>query len=200
MSLIKYLLTEQTDTDIVDGIKTYIETQLDINLDNISDEYELLDQGRYAKVFSISSNKDKVIRIEDDLYESFFIDIAGFDDLKNVVRVYYSDIITIKTDNNRDNNIEITIMERLEKVDKYRRQEMEYLENSYGDIGRFVMNEDWRSMAEVDQADLIPVLEDVENGIKELQNNNVYLNDIHSGNIMYDPKTGHYKIIDLSNI
>ena len=200
MSLIKYLLTEQTDTDIVDNVKTYIETQLDINLDNISDEYELLDQGRYAKVFSISSNKDKVIRIEDDLYESFFIDIAGFDDLKNVVRVYYSDIITIKTDNNRDNNIEITIMERLEKVDKYKRKEMEYLEMNYGDIGEFVMNEEWRTMAEVDQADLIPVLEDVENGIKELQNNNIYLNDIHSGNIMYDPKTGNYKIIDLSNI
>jgi len=40
-------------------------------------------------------------------------------------------------------------------------------------------------------------IHDILNGLKELKDNKISFNDVHSGNIMYDSKTKHYKLIDI---
>ena len=194
MSLKKVLL-EDINKDIVASIINLISSKLSLDIMDYSDQYNFVGKGRYAKVFSINDIPDKVIRIEDKPWESFFMDIEGDWNLKNVVKVYYSDIIDVNM-GNKKMPIEITVMEKLEPIDEDLLRELGYIENRHGNIGDFIMNNNWEMMSDIDEK-LHPILRDVERGIEEL--GGIYLNDLHSGNIMYDSKTNRYKIIDLSN-
>lgn len=191
------VLKENIDKDIFDRVLNTIQKRLDIVLDDYSDEYTFVGGGSYARVYQVDKYPNKVIRIEDDIYESFFVDVAGVK-FKNVVRVYYSSIVNIQG-HAEEKDIEITVMEKLEALSKIEYQEIDYLLNVYNTFYDDQLKEDIDS-EDFDFPDIINIVKDVLNGLDELQDYNIYLNDLHSGNIMRDPKTGKAKIIDLSNV
>lgn len=191
MSLKKIILKENINRDIIEFVVDIIESNLSLELEDISNLFDLIGAGLYAKVYSIEQHKDKVLRIEDDLYESFFVDIAGAD-LENVVKVFYSDIIPIRLDG-ETTNVEITVMEKLEPLDSDEQKMLNH-------IGLDGLPSNWSEVSFLAVDGVEHILSDIFNGLDELDKMGIYLNDLHSGNVMYDPKTNKYKIIDLSNV
>lgn len=182
------ILLEDVGQELVEVVKEYLEKKGNLYLD-INDDYTHIGQGSYADVYSIREYPDKVIRIEGDVYESFFIDVAGERNLKHVVRVFYSDIIEFED----NNNVEITVMEKLEPLTSDQVKKLHYFFKN-NDIQK---KSDWINLYKTDEE--YKILRDIHKGVEELNMLGIHLNDLHGGNIMYDPKTKRYKIIDLSN-
>jgi hypothetical protein len=183
---------------IIEQVEQIIEKQLDEHL-TIDDGYNQLATGGSAFVYAIEGKPNKVLRIDVDPYEEFFEDVVGWN-LNNVVKVYASKIAYIKLKENgikKYKNISITLMERLEKISK---QDMTLIGNCIDLDGEptdyyyeLKHNDKFTSKER-------KMLSDVFKGIKQLRQMDIYLNDLHGGNVMYDPKKKRYKIIDLSNV
>lgn len=188
MSLKRILLTEASYHKHIDKIVESIEKSLDINLSNISNEYRFIGEGAWAEVYSIKSIPDKVIRIEKtDELDSKYSDIEGLTNLKHVVRVYYNTYIE---SGNKD--IQITVMEKLERLDEQDIRELIYIHEYYG---LNVPPASWEEKS--DLSGIKHVLKDIYAGVDELKKIGITHNDLHAGNVMKDPKTGNYKLIDI---
>lgn len=194
MSIIKLLIENNSKYNggIVDDVVNMIVSKSNIQVDEISDKYNFLDSGSWANVYSIRGDDTKILRIEaTDQLMSYFSTIEG-GVLDNVVHVFYNKIIDFD-----EKHVEITVMERLKPLDKYEQQELDYIDEEY-DIGdENNLPESWREYSSFE--DVVHILIDVYKGVEELERMNIHLNDLHSRNVMYDPKTDKYKIIDLSN-
>lgn len=193
MSL-KTLLKETTFENTLDKITDILERDVSIRLDDVSDEYEFLNSGSYASVYSIKEHPDKVIRISQDL-EPQWEELVGRD-FDNVVKVYYEVALTF---------CQIVVMEKLQsisnKVGKALRKldqkelPLEYLIYIFKkrDINDYLDNK----VAINTYQSIEHVLKDLSDGMDQLESVGILHTDIHPDNFMYDPKTDKYKLIDI---
>jgi len=196
MSLIKKILKEDTVTgDVVKDTIEYIMGELDYDYHKLlhNDSYKLSGTGKDAFVFEIPNTK-KVIRIyesEDDIITDLYKELID-KDFDHVVKVYMS--------KNIGSNTHIQVMEKLKPI-KY---EKDILINLEDNIGReYVYHEYHETLALEDEyfdelMSVEDILLDVQRGLEELESIGIYHSDMWHENIMKDPITGNYKIIDIT--
>ena len=187
MSILK-LIKEDVDVDIVDHVERIIETKLDLDL-NPSEGYKHLGGGAFAEVYDIMGHKNKVLRIEPEAYNSNLNRIVG-EEFKYVVKVFYSTIVELPEFD--DAPIEITVMEKLDPLPEDVEDEMYKLAKD-SDEGLI----DPLDIHKVTNKETKKAILHSTKGLKELEGVNIQFEDMHFGNLMYDPKTRNYKIIDL---
>lgn len=197
MSITTHITTQDEDQQHVDQVASYIENTLNIQLNKINKEYYLEDQGAYAFVYGIKNKPNQVIRIEETVHESFFGWVVGHD-FKHVVNVFANRIIDFggyNTSKNEPHQLEVTLMERLEPLSFAQRRLISRCFQENGEFTPFF--HEVKSSLDKEEKKLIS---HVIKGLRELQSNDIYLNDLHGGNVMHHPKEKVYKLIDLSNV
>jgi len=193
MSLTKYILKESYEKKVSDIIDLF-KSKLNYNLNLLPDYIPLSGSGESAYVFEIE-NTNKVLRIgypthasEHDSY-NLLLD----KNFEHVVKVYMNRKIK--------DGIHLQVLEKLEPIDKYSKQTLDTLGDEFGD-GEVFYN--YHELVELeaeyynDLMDVEKIIIDVQKGIKELESVGITHQDLWSDNIMKDPKTGKYKIIDIS--
>lgn len=199
MSL-KTLIKENKIEASIDSISKLIEKHLTINLDNISDDYKFIGQGAYANVYSIKEHPEKVIRIQHDwspVWEELIN--KNFD---NVVKVYYEKDIDINYPERF--GCHLIVMEKLEPLDEDEWNTILYISDNYGDSMFFYEVYEMGSIYKVVEEEDVPIAEsvdyiinDVIAGMDQLESVGIRHRDIYQDNIMYDPTTRKYKLIDI---
>jgi uncharacterized protein (DUF2164 family) len=189
--------SQNENQQLVDNVAKYIERNLKIELNKINKEYYLEDHGAYAFIYGIKNKPNQVIRIEPEVRESFFDWVVGHD-FKHVVKVYANKIIEFgnyDTNKNKSDELEITLMERLEPISMIQRKLVSNCFHENGEFKEFFY--DIKGSLDSDEKKLI---NHIIKGMKELKSYDIYLNDFHGGNVMFSPKEKVYKLIDLSNV
>lgn len=201
---IKKFLKENVDSDFkneVEKLIEFLEFNLNYEFQELPDKYNLLGSGSDALVFEVP-NTNKVIRISDSVYDKKnFYDIynkllnKNFD---HVVRVYMNKKLQTYT----DRVIYLQVMEKLEPIDKYLSQVLDFLEQEIGFGGKLYF--DYHELLALednfydDLMEVEDIILDVQEGLNELESVDIYHADLWHQNIMKDPKTGNYKIVDIS--
>ena len=184
MSLRK-LITENYK-EAVDEVVNLIEARLDNNrltFQDITDEYESLGEGTEAKVYEVNGKALRVespaTRYKEEIYEK----LKG-NEFEHVVKVEYNKVVKIGAI-----YYLLTVMEKLEPIDDNNKiNQLNHLSDKYhfpyeGDLNEF--------------EDIKDIIININRGVKELEEEGINPTDIWTDNIMYDPKTDKYKIIDI---
>jgi len=179
------LLTENYK-EAVDEVVNLIEARLDNNrltFQDITDEYESLGEGTEAKVYEVNGKALRVespaTRYKEEIYEK----LKG-NEFEHVVKVEYNKVVKIGAI-----YYLLTVMEKLEPIDD--NNKLSKLDD-FSDRHEFPYKGDPRSVEEIQD-----IIMDINKGYSELEEIGITPTEIHTDNIMYDPKTEKYKIIDI---
>lgn len=196
---LKTLLTESSWQNDVERLIKKIEEHLTVELLDITDEYEYISSGAWASVYKSKQHPDKVIRVQKNIppsasFQNNFEKIVG-KDFDNVVKVYMHRQLWFG-----GQTFLVTVMEALEHIDydiyelldtiiddhrsQYGHESTPYRAPNYPDY-------------EQHKEEIDNILQDVHKGFEQLNSVGIDYSDFHEKNVMFDPETYNYKLIDV---
>lgn len=214
MSLSKLLLLEfnKRDIDYANALGRFLSTKNFIVNADYYNRPDFVGKGVDAVVFTSETFPEKVIRITEEVnHERKFSDIIG-KNFDNVVEVYFSKTFSIEKE------LLIVVMEKLEPVDGDIQHTVLQMINIMSDVlgakgGSptffkmyfkrpkfldYIYENADQGELKSDIEDMRKYLDDVKAGYEELQSTGIDHKDLHVGNVMMDPKTKNYKLIDIA--
>lgn len=186
---LKKLFKESFSSD-VDEVVEYIKSKIGIKTDyiDISNKYPILGEGAQATVYEINK---KALRIADaylPIQQTY--DKLVENDFDYVVNVLFNKVLKIGKKHHM-----ITVMEILDPLDDYEMEEMKHFDEYFDYPYTKEMYEELINLSEL--KDIEHILDDVYLGIQELNKIGIKPFDIWRENIMKDPVTKKYKLIDI---